>query len=465
MQAKAYRHDSPGAADPIEQVLPPGQMAAIGLQHVLVMYAGAIAVPLIVGTALHLPKEQQAALINADLFACGLATLLQCIGIGGVGIRLPVVMGVTFACVGPIIALGNAHLGLPVIYGSVIASGIFAIAIAPLFSRMLRFFPPLVTGTVILTIGITLLAVGIQWAGGGVGAPSFGSPKNIVLAALVLAAVLLINRFARGFWANIAVLLGLAIGFVAALPTGAVDFSGVAQAHAIDIVRPFRFGLPQFNLGAIVSLCIVMIVTMVESTGMFLALGELCERPVTQSTLVRGLRADGFGAVIGGCFNPFPYTSFSQNVGLIGMTGVRSRWAVATSGVILFVLGLFPKLATVVASIPAAVLGGAGIAMFGMVAATGIKILAGARLSERHNLLVVAVSIGIGMIPLVSPTMLAQLPGWTAPFAHSGITLAAFTAVVLNALFNGNGDGISDHAAPRAVVPTVSGEIPEPARA
>ena len=175
-------------------------------------------------------------------------------------------------------------------------------------------------------------------------------------------------------------------------------------------------------------------------------------------TLVRGLRADGVGAIIGGCFNPFPYTSFSQNVGLIGMTGVRSRWAVATSGVILIVLGLFPKLATVVASIPAAVLGGAGIAMFGMVAATGIKILSGARLSERHNLLVVAVSVGIGMIPLVSPTMFAQLPNWTAPFAHSGITLAAFTAVLLNALFNGNGEA---EPARHAVVPSVSGEIVE----
>jgi NCS2 family nucleobase:cation symporter-2 len=426
-------------ADPVEQVLPLPQMAAIGLQHVLVMYAGAIAVPLIVGGALHLPKDQQAGLINADLFACGIATLLQCIGIPGVGIRLPVVMGVTFACVGPIIALANAHLGLPAIYGAVIASGIFGIAIAPLFSRLLRFFPPLVTGTVIATIGITLLEVGIQWAGGGVGAKNFGAPANLGLATLVLAAILLINRFLRGFLANIAVLLGLVLGFVAALLSGGVDFSGVAQAPLVDIVRPFRFGLPQFDIGAILSLFIVMLVTMVESTGMFLALGELCGRPVDERALVRGLRADGFGAVIGGCFNPFPYTSFSQNVGLVGMTGVRSRWAVATSGVILIVLGLFPKLATVVASIPNAVLGGAGIAMFGMVAATGIKILGAARLGERHNLLVVAVSIGVGMIPLVAPTMLDGLPAWTAPFAHSGITLGACCAVLLNLLFNGGG--------------------------
>jgi len=428
---------APDLGDPIEAVLPPAQMAAIGVQHVLVMYAGAIAVPLIVGSALHLPKDQLAALVAADLFACGIATLLQCIGIGGVGIRLPVVMGVTFASVGPIIALANAHVGLPAIYGAVIVSGIVAIAIAPAFSRLLRFFPPLVTGTVIATIGITLLQVGIVWAGGGAGAPDFGAPRNLALARLVLAAILAIGRFARGFIANIAVLLGLIVGFVVAALLGSVDFAGVSSAPMVDIVRPFRYGWPSFEPGAIVSLCIVMIVTMVESTGMFLALGELCGRPVHERALVRGLRADGAGAIVGGLFNPFPYTSFSQNVGLIGMTGVRSRWAVAVSGAILVALGLAPKLATIVASVPQPVLGGAGIAMFGMVAASGIRILGDARLGERNNLLVVAVSLGIGMIPLAAPAMLDRVPGWAAPFAHSGITLAAIAAVGLNALFNG----------------------------
>ncbi len=436
MQSTQRLRAVPGT-DPIEAVLPPVQMVVIGLQHVLVMYAGAIAVPLIVGAALHLPKDQLAGLINADLFACGIATLLQCIGVGGVGIRLPVVMGVTFSAVGPIVALANTGLGLPAIYGAVICAGVFGFAIAPLFSRLLRFFPPVVTGTVIATIGITLLQVGIDWAGGGVGAPGFGSAHNLILAGSVLAAILLITRFLRGFWANIAVLLGLAVGFALAFALGAVDLSGVAQAPPIDLVRPFRFGPPQFDAGAIASLCIVMLVTLVESTGMFLALGEVCGRPVTQPALVRGLRADGIGAMIGGCFNPFPYTSFSQNVGLIGMTGVRSRWAVATSGAILIMLGLFPKLATVIASIPDAVLGGAGIAMFGMVAANGFAILAAGGLTQRHNALIVAVSLGIGMIPLIAPAMLAALPVWIAPFAHSGITLAAVAAVGLNLLFNG----------------------------
>jgi NCS2 family nucleobase:cation symporter-2 len=257
------------------------------------------------------------------------------------------------------------------------------------------------------------------------------------LAALVLAVILAIARFARGFIANVAVLVGLVVGFAVAAVLGRVDFAGVAAAPVVDIVRPFRYGVPQVDLPAIVSLCIVMIVTMVESTGMFLALGEICGRPVDEAALVRGLRADGAGAIVGGIFNPFSYTSFSQNVGLVGMTGVRSRWAVAVSGAILIALGLAPKLATVVASVPQPVLGGAGIAMFGMVAASGIRILAGARLGERQNLLVVAVSIGIGMIPLAAPAMLDQVPGWAAPFARSGITLAAIVAVALNALFNG----------------------------
>ena len=425
--------------DAVDARLPPLRMATIGLQHMLVMYAGAIAVPLIVGGTLRLSKPELAALVDADLFACGLATLLQCIGFGGIGIRLPVVMGVTFASVGPIEALANAHVGLRAIYGAVIASGAFGLAIAPVFGRLLRFFPPVVTGTLIATIGLTLLGVGIGWAGGGVGASDFGAPRHVLAALLVLAVIVLVTRFASGFLASIAVLLGLAAGFAATIVSGGATFDGVAAAPAFDLVRPFRSGLPQFDIGAVVSLCIVMIVTMVESTGMFFALGELCDRPVGRRDLVRGLRADGAGALIGGCFNPFAYTSYSQNVGLVGMTGVRSRWAVATSGVFLIVLGSFPKLATIVASIPPAVLGGAGVAMFGMVAANGIKILANAGFSERHNALIVAVSIGIGLIPLVAPTMLNGLPAWAAPFAHSGITLAAVTAVSLNALYNGAG--------------------------
>ena len=424
-------------ASPIDEVLPAQTLVVVGLQHVLVMYAGAIAVPLIVGGALHLPKDQLAFLINADLFAAGIATLLQSAGFWVFGIRLPIVMGVTFAAVGPMMAMIAAHVGLPQMYGAIIASGVFALLIAPIFGKLLRFFPAIVTGTIITTIGLTLLGVGVDWAGGGFGAKDFGAPINLGLAAIVLVAILAINRFATGFPANIAVLCGLIIGFIIAWPLGFVSFAGLSDASWFSLVYPFRFGLPVFDLNSIVSFCIVMIVVLVESTGVFLALGETCGRPVTPSDLTRGLRADGLGAIIGGLFNTFPYTTFSQNAGLVGITGVRSRWVVASAGVILIVLGLFPKLATIVASMPQAVLGGAGIVMFGTVAAAGIKILQRVDFDGRSNMLIVAVSIGVGMIPVVAPNFFDLWPGWAGPFTHSGITLAAVSAVALNAAFNG----------------------------
>ncbi|MDN0085067.1 nucleobase:cation symporter-2 family protein [Crenobacter sp. SG2305] len=420
----------------VDEVLPWSRMIPVSLQHVLVMYAGAIAVPLIVGSAFKLPPTQLAFLVNADLFSCGVVTLIQCIGFWKFGIRLPVIMGVTFAAVGPMVAMANAGQGLLTIYGAVISSGVFGILIAPVFGRLIRFFPPLVTGTVITVIGVSLLEVGVNWAGGGFGAKDFGAPQNLMIVAIVLAAILLINKLTTGFLANIAVLSGLVIGYVVAVLLGLVSFADIDKAQWFGLVLPFRFGLPQFEIGSIVSFCLVMIVTLTESTGMFLALGEVCNRPIDHVSLVRGLRTDGLGTVIGGLFNTFPYTSFSQNVGLVGMTGIRSRWAVAGSGVILIVFGLFPKMGAIVASIPQAVLGGAGLCMFGMVAATGIKILQRVDFEHRANLLTVAVSLGMGVIPMVAPTFFHALPRWTASFTHSGITLAALTAVLLNALFN-----------------------------
>ncbi len=201
---------------------------------------------------------------------------------------------------------------------------------------------------------------------------------------------------------------------------------------------PFHFGMPRFDPIAIATMTLVMLVTFIESTGMFLAVGDIVGRPVDQKTLVRGLRVDGLGTVIGGIFNTFPYTSFSQNVGLVGVTGVKSRWVCATGGLILIVLGLFPKVAHVVASVPQFVLGGAGIVMFGMVTATGIKILSKVDLSKnRYNLYIIAISIGVGMIPVASDKFFMKLPHAFAPFFHSGILLASISAVLLNAHFNG----------------------------
>jgi xanthine permease len=422
---------------PVDEVLPIGRMAAVALQHVLVMYAGAIAVPLIVGGALRLPKDQIGFLVNADLFACGIVTLIQTVGVGRFGIRLPVVMGVTFATVGPMVAMASSGVSITGLFGAVIAAGVATVVVAPFASRLVRYFPPLVTGTIITVIGITLLRIGITWAGGG-GAKNFGDPSNLALVSVVLVTILVINKLFEGFVANIAVLIGLIVGFAVALALGMVEFGGVREAEWIALVYPFRFGTPTFEIGAIVSLCIVMIVVMVESTGMFLALGEICGKVIHGSDIARGLAVDGLGGIIGGVFNTFPYTSYSQNVGLVAVTGIRSRWVVAVAGGMLIVLGLVPKLGTLVASIPQPVLGGAGLVMFGMVAATGIKILSRVDYASRHNLIIVGLSIAVGMIPMVAPTFFAQVPKWAGPLVNSGITLCALAVVLLNALFNGD---------------------------
>ena len=490
---------------PVDEVLPAPRLAALGLQHVLVMYAGAVAVPLIVGRALKLSPDQIVQLISADLFCCGLVTLIQSLGFTRwFGIKLPVMMGVTFASVGPLVAMANAVPGVDgarAIFGAIIGAGIVAMLIAPLVSRMLRFFPPVVTGTIIAVIGISLMRVGIGWAMGGpanlaqsvdvpklvkmvdgakaaaaaaaaassaslvvpampgASAPvmklpgpvpmldnlNYGALDNMAIAAFVLVVILLIARYSRGFLANVSVLIGIVAGCVLAVALSKMGFDKVAKAPWFDVVPPFAFGMPTFDPVMVLTMTLVMIVVMIESTGMFLALSDMTDRPISQTELAAGLRTDGLGTLIGGIFNTFPYTSFSQNVGLVGVTGVRSRYVCVAAGIIMIVLGLLPKMGALVESVPQFVLGGAGLVMFGMVAATGIRILANVDFkTNRHNLYIVAIAIGAGMIPLVAPRWSQQMPHALHPLLESGILLTAIAAVALNLYFNG---GKGDSAA------------------
>ncbi len=440
---------------PVDQKLPALQLVPLALQHVLVMYAGAVAVPLIIGRALKLPPEDVAFLISADLFACGLATLVQSFGFPGVGIRLPVMMGVTFASVGPMLAMAaTPEVGLLGIYGAVIAAGVFGIVVAPFISRLLPLFPPVVTGTIIMVIGISLMRVGINWAGGGLPAftqvingqavqvpnPAYGALDGLGIALFVLLVILALIKWGKGFVANVAVLLGIVAGAIVAGALGKMHFDKVLTAKWFDIVMPFHFGVPQFHLIPIVTMCIVMIVVMIESLGMFLALGEITNKKIDEAALTKGLRADGVGTLLGGIFNTFPYTSFSQNVGLVGVTGIRSRWVTVAGGIIMLILGLLPKMSALVEAVPQVVLGGAGLVMFGMVAATGARILTSVDFkSNSKNLFVVAISVGFGMIPLVSPNFFKALPHGLHPLLESGILLAALVSVILNAFFNGIG--------------------------
>ncbi len=486
---------------PVDEVLPAPKLFTLGLQHVLVMYAGAIAVPLIVGRALRLEPADVAFLISADLFVCGIVTLIQSLGATQwFGIKLPVMMGVTFAAVGPMVAMANAQGGTDgarAIFGAIIGAGIIGMIIAPFVSRMLRYFPPVVTGTIILVIGVSLMRIGINWifgnpvgptspqivnpehtawlraltdgiAGGtitgapeipqGLGLaarvnnPAYAPLSSIAVSGIVLAAILVIAKFGKGFVANIAVLLGIVIGALIAVAMGTMTFGKVADAAWFGMITPFHFGMPTFNPVMILTLSLVMIVVMIESTGMFLALGDMTGKRVTQPMLSAGLRTDGLGTLIGGIFNTFPYTSFSQNVGLVGVTGIRSRFVCVAGGVILIVLGLMPKMGALVESVPTMVLGGAGLVMFGMVAATGIRILAGVDFAKnRNNLFVVAVSLGFGMIPLIAPNFRMWMPHSIHPLIESGILLASVAAVILNAFFNGASGSADDAKAAAAV--------------
>jgi NCS2 family nucleobase:cation symporter-2 len=268
--------------------------------------------------------------------------------------------------------------------------------------------------------------------------PAYAPLGNILISAIVLVSILLIARFARGFIANISVLLGIVIGALIAIATGAMTFTKVGEAAWFGLITPFHFGMPTFDPVMIVTMTLVMIVVMIESTGMFLALGDMTGRKVDQPMLSAGLRTDGLGTLIGGIFNTFPYTSFSQNVGLVGVTGVRSRFVCVAGGIILILLGLVPKMGALIESLPTMVLGGAGIVMFGMVAATGIRILAGVDFAKnRNNLFIVAVSLGFGMIPLLAPNFKMWMPHDIHPLIESGILLASVAAVALNAFFNG----------------------------
>jgi NCS2 family nucleobase:cation symporter-2 len=419
-------------------MLPPPKLAALGLQHVLVMYANAVAVPLIVGGALHMPKDQIALLINADLFACGIATLIQTIGVGPVGIRLPIIMGVTAVSISPMLAIAAMPgVGLTGIYGAVLVAGLFGLCVAPFIKYVLRFFPSVVTGTIITMIGVVLMRVGVNWAGGGAASAEFGAAGYIAVAGFVLAVIICVIKFASGFVQNMAVLIGICAGYAVTIALGWTDFSGIQSEPLLRVVLPLQFGLPRFYLIPCLTMCLVMTIVFIEATGMFLALGAMTGRPVGPDDVKRGLRADAIGTIIGAIFNTFPYVSYSQNIGLVGVTGVFSRWVCVAGGVIMLFLGLVPKLAFIVASVPQCVLGGAGFIMFGMVAATGIKILSTVDFArERHSVLVVAISIGFGLIPIVSPNFFHIFPTQLKPIFGDGIILTAISAVLLNAFFN-----------------------------
>ncbi|KGR77348.1 nucleobase:cation symporter-2 family protein [Ureibacillus sinduriensis] len=407
----------------------------LGIQHLLAMYAGAILVPLIIGGALGFDTTQMTYLVAIDIMMCGIATLLQVMRGKAFGIGLPVVLGCTFTAVSPIIAIGSDK-GISAIYGAIIASGLIVIVISGFFGKLVKFFPPIVTGSVVTIIGISLIPVAVNNMGGGQGAEDFGSAINVSLAMITLLFILLIYRFTTGFTRAISILLGLVVGTVIAAFFGKVDFSPVVDASWFHIVQPFYFGTPTFDIGAILTMTLVAMVSLVESSGVYFALSDITKQPVDSKDLSRGYRSEGLASIIGGIFNAFPYTTFSQNVGLLKMTGVKERKVIFITGALLVVLGFLPKVAALTTIIPTAVLGGAMLAMFGMVVTQGITMLAPEIMRSPENAMVAAIAVGLGAGVVFVPNIFEVLPEWLSVLTSNGIVCGSVTAIILNILFN-----------------------------
>jgi len=426
---------------PVDEVLPIPKLAVYGFQHVLAFYAGAVIVPILLANSIGLSQQELIHLINADLFTCGIASIIQSWGFWKVGVKLPLLQGVTFTAVSPMIAIGLAAgggtEGLLVIYGAVIVAGLFTFFVAPYFSRLIRFFPPVVTGTVILIIGIALLPVAANDAAGGAG-PTMDptSGKNLAYAMGTLALIVIIQRVFRGFMATVAVLAGLVIGTGVAWILGDAHFDAVSQSSWFGLTTPFFFGIPKFSIAAIISMIVVMLITAVETTGDVFATGEIVEKRITKDDIAAALRADGLATTLGGVFNSFPYTCFAENVGLVRLTRVRSRYVVVTAGFIMIIIGLIPKAGAIVASIPHPVLGGAALAMFATVAVVGIQTLQRVDFHDHRNVVIVGTSLGLAVYVTVLPTLSQAVPEGVRIIFGSGITLGSLVAILLNLVFH-----------------------------
>lgn len=426
---------------PEDERLPLGRTIMFGLQHVLTMYGGIIAPPLIIGQAAGLDSSQIALLVACCLFIGGLATILQSYGIPFFGSKLPLVQGTSFASVstmGAIVSGAPTHeAGLQSVFGSVMVSAVIGFLIAPFFARIIRFFPPVVTGVVITMIGISLTPVAANWAmGGNAKSPEYGSLKNIGLAALVFALTILFSKLGNAAISRLSILLAMVVGTLVAIPLGMADFSKVGEGAIFAFPQPLAFGMPIFEFGAILSMTIVVIVILTETTADILAVGEITGARVDSKRIANGLRADMASTFVAPFFNTFTQSAFAQNVGLVAITGVKSRFVVTAGGGILVVLGLLPILGRVVAAVPTPVLGGAGIVLFGTVAASGIRTLSKVNYDSGYNLIIVGASVAFGGIPIVKPSFYDHFPTWASTILHSGISSAAIMAVLLNIIFN-----------------------------
>lgn len=404
----------------------------LAAQHMLAALGGIIAVPLVVGAALKLPADQIVTLINAALLGSGTVTLIQCKGVGPVGIRLPCVMGTSFAFVGAAISVGLEH-GVAGILGASLAGSLVMIIGSFFMPQIRKLFPHAVTGVVVTMIGLQLVPVAVDWSAGGRAAGAmYGDPTNLGIAAFVLVTVVLLVQFGKGIVSAAAVVIGMFIGYLVCAGMGMIDFSRVAAAPVFALPQPLHYGL-SFPVSGMVAMAIAFLVTMVETTGTFMALGAATHTKIRGKTLARGILCDGVGSAFAALMSSPPVSTFAQNVGVVSLTGVASRHVVALTGVMLFLAGLFPVLGAIVVTIPQPVLGGAGLMMFAMIIAAGVQMLGKVEHNKRNGV-IMAVAVGCGLAVTVRPDLLGKLPAFVKEAFGSGITVGALVAVMLNLL-------------------------------
>ena len=428
---------TPGQLQDPDFDLPMGPRVALGLQHVLAMFASNVTPSIIIAGAAGFAfgGADMVFLIQMAMLFAGVATLFQTIGFGPVGARLPVMQGTSFAFVPIMISLVQSS-GIAALFGAVLVAGVFHAALGAIIGRIRHWFPPLVTGMVITAIGLYLLPVGIKYAAGGaadfqMNNPAWGDFSRWGLALVVILVALGFKFFTRGIASSAAILLGLIAGYLVGVATGAVNFGGVAKAAWFTVPTPFKYGI-EFNAVAIFGMCLISIVSAIETVGDISGIAKGgAGREATDRELAGGTYADGIGSAIAGVFGGLPNTSFSQNVGLISMTGVMSRSVVTLSALFLIVCGLIPKVGAVVAAMPISVLGGGVILMFGMVLSAGVSMLSSVTWSRR-NMMILATSMSVGLGLQQVPKSMQHLPDWLEMLAVSGLLPVAVLAVVLN---------------------------------
>ncbi|MBI6871312.1 nucleobase:cation symporter-2 family protein [Clostridium aciditolerans] len=403
----------------------------LGFQHIFAAFGGIIVVPIVISAALGFDAKTSTALISSAILMAGVATFIQSKGVGPVGARVACIMGTDFTFVAPAIAVG-AKFGLPGIFGATILGALIVISLSFFVKPLMKLFPPIVTGTVVSLIGLTLLPVSIDWAAGGVGSASYGSLKNIAIALAIMTVTLLLNHYGKGLVSSASVLIGMVVGYILCIPLGMIDFSSVGQASWLSLPKAFGYGI-NFNLKVLLPFIPAYFVTVIGTVGCLKAINGVSGIESDEKRIGAGVLSDGIGSMLAGVFGAMPNTSFSQNIGLIPLTKVASRYVTMMAGALLIILGLFPKFAALINIMPQPVLGGVGIVMFGTVAAAGIETLSRVKLNNR-NLLIIATSIGLGLGVTFRPDVIAKLPEGLKMIFSSGISTGTITALVLNVL-------------------------------